>query len=303
MTQTLSQVIAAYQQRGHRLWTGEPLKPADIEMLNQLRVSPLATKAFALIMKGAAQTHTKRLEEAAKRREEAKAFAKKAEGAVAQAFAKMMEDLTRSFAKKAEGAAGKTFPKMKKEETQACVRTLKDAAAREGGTMQAFAKRQEEAAAKALDNIAPPEMKALFLVDDCVTAHRYYTGEHEAQVERLHSEPNYQTLRAKLESLAKDYGVFPEDIRESFGRIRVDLYYRQSDHEYNVRSISRKGDKVSARSRAVGWVKESVRRLSGQGNFEHVATLCDVVLDTDQPISLDAVRRAITPREWLDKRF
>jgi hypothetical protein len=75
------------------------------------------------------------------------------------------------------------------------------------------------------------ESKGLWLGDDCVTAHRYDTGEHEAQVERLRREPNYKKLQAKLESLAKEYGMLPEHVRESFDVIRVDLYYRQRDHE------------------------------------------------------------------------
>jgi hypothetical protein len=85
--------------------------------------------------------------------------------------------------------------------------------------------------------------------------------------------------------------------------MRVALFDRRRRHEYDLRSTSRKGDKASARSRAVGWLKESIRRLSGQDNFEHVATLCDAVLNTKDAISLDSVKRAVTPREWLDKRF
>jgi hypothetical protein len=34
-----------------------------------------------------------------------------------------------------------------------------------------------------------------------------------------------------------------------------------------------------------------------------VATLCDAVLNTRDAISLDSVKRAVTPREWLGKRF
>ena len=71
MTQTpptLSEAVYAYLQHGHRLWTGEPLDPADEEM-KRLKASPLASEAFAGIMKGASQTHAKRLEEAAKRKE------------------------------------------------------------------------------------------------------------------------------------------------------------------------------------------------------------------------------------------
>ena len=158
-------------------------------------------------------------------------------------------------------------------------------------------------AAGAFATLALSERNGLIFIDDCVTAHRIDTGEHKAQVERLRRVPNYKKLQAKLESLVKDYGVSTEHVREAFRVIRVDLYCRQRDHEYDLRSTSRKGDQSSAHSRAIGWLKESVRRLSGRSNFEHVATLCDAVLNTGDPISLDAVKRAVTPTKWLDRRF
>jgi hypothetical protein len=158
-------------------------------------------------------------------------------------------------------------------------------------------------AAGAFAALGLSEAKHLTFVDDCVEAHRIDTGKHKAQVERLRRAPNYKKLQEKLESLVKDYGVLTEDVREAFRVIGVDLYYRQRDHEYDLLSTSRKGDKASARSRAIGWLKESVRRLSGQDNFEHVATLCDAVLNTGDAISLDSVKRAETPTKWLDRRF
>ncbi len=158
-------------------------------------------------------------------------------------------------------------------------------------------------AAQAFAALALPESKGLILIDDCVEARRIDAGKHKAQVEGLGREPNYKKLQAKLESLVKDLGVLPEHVREAFGVIRIALFYRHLDREYNRRSTSRKGDKWPAQSRAIGWVKESVRRLWGQDNFEHVAILCVAVFDTDDAISLDSVKRAVTPREWLDKRF
>jgi hypothetical protein len=158
-------------------------------------------------------------------------------------------------------------------------------------------------AARAFAALALSESKGLSFIDDCVTAHRYDTGKHEAEVNRLRREPNYKKLQAKLESMVKEYGALPEHVREAFGVIRVDLYYRQRDHEYTVRSRSQKGDKESARSRAIGWLKESVRRLSGRPNYKPLMTLCEVVLNAPGEISQDALKRAVTPREWLDKRF
>jgi hypothetical protein len=202
MTQTpttLSEVVATYQHRGHRLWNDEPLNPADVSMLVRLSTWPEAPGAFAAL------------------------------------------ELS--------------------------------------------------------------ETKGLWFMDDCVTAHRIYTGEHKAQAERRRRAPDYKKMQAKLESLVKDIGALTEDVREAFSVIRVALYYRRLNHEYDRRSRSRKGDKKSARSRAIGWLKESVLRLSGQDNFEYVATLCDAVLNTDDAISLDSVKRAKAPTKWLDRRF
>jgi hypothetical protein len=196
---TLSEVITAYQQRRHRLWTGEPLDPSDVSMLARLLVSKEAARAFAAL--------------------------------------------------------------------------------------------------------ALLESKGLIFVDDCVEAHRLYTGKHKAQVARLGRAPDYKKMQAKLESLVKDYGVLSEDVREAFGVIRCDLYYRRLHHEYDRRSRSQKSDDDPARSRAIGWLKESVSYLSRRPNYQPLITLCEVVLDAPGAISLDAVKRAVTPRGWLDRRF
>jgi hypothetical protein len=160
-----------------------------------------------------------------------------------------------------------------------------------------------EAAPTAFAALTLSENKGLILIDDCVTAHRIDTGEHKAQVERLRKVPDHKKMVAKLDALEKYIGTSSEHDIEAVRMMRVALYYRHLHHEYDRRSTSRKGDKASARSRAIGWLKESVRRLSGQDNFERVATLCDAVLNTDDAISLDSVKRALTPREWLDRRY
>jgi hypothetical protein len=54
--------------------------------------------------------------------------------------------------------------------------------------------------------------------------------------------------------------------------------------------LSRRGDDAAARSRAIGWIKMSVRRLSKKPHLDHVITLCDFALGGD--VSLDAVKRA-----------
>ena len=68
-----------------------------------------------------------------------------------------------------------------------------------------------------------------------------------------------------------------------------------SDRERRLRAISRRGDKAAARSRAIGWIKSSVRRLSGKADFKRVTTLCSAVLGAH--ISEAAVKGAFTKEE------
>jgi hypothetical protein len=73
-----------------------------------------------------------------------------------------------------------------------------------------------------------------------------------------------------------------------------------SDRERRLRAISRRGDKAAARSRAIGWLKSSVLRLSGRPSIKRVAALCSAVLGAN--ISEAAVKRARTQEELLDRR-
>jgi hypothetical protein len=54
--------------------------------------------------------------------------------------------------------------------------------------------------------------------------------------------------------------------------------------------LSRRGDTMAARSRAIAWIKISVQRLSKKPHFSHVIILCDFALGGTA--SLDAVKRA-----------
>ena len=159
-------------------------------------------------------------------------------------------------------------------------------------------------AARAFPDLALSAGKGLIFIDDCVTTHRLYTGEHKAQVERIGSAPNYKKMLAKLESLVKDFGALTKDEEKAFRTIRFGLSDRQRYHEDDLWSKSQKGDDDAARSRAIGWLKESVSYLSRRPNYEPLMTLCEVVLNTAPgDISLDSVKRAVTPRAWLRRRF
>lgn len=161
---------------------------------------------------------------------------------------------------------------------------------------------KNEDAAKAFARLALSEAKGLIFVDDCVTAH-CIKGMHKAQVEKIYSAPDYNQTLARLESVVKDLGKLTQDEDKAVRTIESGIIDRRRYHEDDLWSTSQKGDDASARSRAIGWLKESVRRLSGRPNYKPLMTLCEVVLNAPGEISLDAVKRADTPGVWLSRRF
>jgi hypothetical protein len=63
----------------------------------------------------------------------------------------------------------------------------------------------------------------------------------------------------------------------------------------------RKSDPAAARSAGIGILKESLLRLVGKGCQAEVASLATRVLNYPAGISVDAVRRALTPSERLQR--
>ena len=152
---------------------------------------------------------------------------------------------------------------------------------------------KDEDAAKAFARLALSEAKGLIFVDDCVTAHCIANGVHKAQVERIHSAPDYNRTLAMLELVVKDLGKLTQDEEKAFRKLDIGIFDRRRYHEDDLWSTSQKGDDESARSRAIGWLKESVSRLSGRPNYKPLMTLCEVVLNAAPgDISLDAVEKS-----------
>jgi hypothetical protein len=59
--------------------------------------------------------------------------------------------------------------------------------------------------------------------------------------------------------------------------------------------LTRRKDSVTARSRGIGWVKESVHALTGRPNHEAVMTLCDYALVRKAKTTLEEVKSALGP--------
>ena len=58
----------------------------------------------------------------------------------------------------------------------------------------------------------------------------------------------------------------------------------------------KKNDPSAARSAALGWLAESVEKLSGKPNLRHAAALAEAVLDLDG-VTEGAVRKAVRPSD------
>jgi hypothetical protein len=155
-----------------------------------------------------------------------------------------------------------------------------------------------EGATRALVALKLDERKAAIFVAACTIAFRFDTGAHKAQLEALRAAPDYEKWLASLDEMRSFLGR-REDCRTAVDILRAATLLSRGFRDDNLRSISRKGDAKAARSRAVGWVKGSVHRLSGKANVKHVAALASVVLDAR--IGLEAVKKAKTPEAWSDK--
>jgi hypothetical protein len=142
------------------------------------------------------------------------------------------------------------------------------------------------------------EQQAADLVRECLIAYRLYTGAHRAQLEALRAAPDYEQWLATLNEM-RDFLRRREDCRTAIDVLRAATFLSRSFRDDNLRAIGREGDDDSARSRAIGVIKESVRTLSGKAHLKQVATIAGVVLKTK--ISLDAVKRATTPSKRLKK--
>jgi hypothetical protein len=64
--------------------------------------------------------------------------------------------------------------------------------------------------------------------------------------------------------------------------------------------LPRKRDVASARSRGIGWIKESVALASGNPNLRAVATIAEAALGMGE-ITIEAVKKATTPRDLIRK--
>jgi hypothetical protein len=74
-------------------------------------------------------------------------------------------------------------------------------------------------------------------------------------------------------------------------------FHQRHDSEFLL-AASRNKDAAAAKSSGIGWLKESVQRLSGKPNYRHVETLVMAALDL-QAVSPKAIEKAAIPSERM----
>lgn len=87
---------------------------------------------------------------------------------------------------------------------------------------------------------------------------------------------------------------------EALQLIRVSIENEQRDSERILKEHSRKTTDEAARASGIGWIADSMRKLTGKPRIELVADLATVVLNSED-ITAAAVRKALTPRQQLKR--
>lgn len=156
------------------------------------------------------------------------------------------------------------------------------------------------------------DAKSPFFIGDCVKAHRYANGEHEKEIEYWRTLPDPDVARDGLKAVAKFFGkteatsTLPPDsdpVDEAIALLATQIREVERSREFMRAATPRNGGKAAARSRAIGWLRDSILALSGSHHYAVVREIAEVVLDLDaSTISEDAVKRAFGPKELLDRR-
>lgn len=185
------------------------------------------------------------------------------------------------------------------------------------------------------DEVWSAETKGRIFVADCITAFRVDRGFHTAQRAKLKvASAALEKAQKNLGGLRAYFGVVEPDgtdfdvvesgasaepsrsLQEKLDRRGyAALHSLQGELDYDRRAIdevgrtlSRRRDAMGARSGAHGCLKQSVKGLCGQPLskrllYRSVATFADALFATKTPTHPQAVKDAMTPSEWLDRRF
>ena len=140
------------------------------------------------------------------------------------------------------------------------------------------------------------------LISDCITASER-ARTHEERIcalrKRLQKAPD--AIKA-VETIADFFGAIHSEpfdpVKQALRYLRAQIDFWHRSTEESLGALSRKKDASAARAESLGWLRESVLRLSGRPNLRHVAVLAEIVMGT-RDIDPNNVRKAVMPSDAL----
>jgi hypothetical protein len=151
--------------------------------------------------------------------------------------------------------------------------------------------------------VGPGPERWATLLDDCITADRVQRRHQHVVSGSAADLDSAKEAATLIERLAKILlpSIVPEagrltPIEEAINLLRWRAYTQRQSALRCIQEHSRRRDPAAARSAAVGWIRESVLRLSGKDNLEQVRVLAEATLGcAPDSLTIDAVRKAVCP--------
>jgi hypothetical protein len=159
-------------------------------------------------------------------------------------------------------------------------------------------------AAASFAAIRPDGMRWDVLLTNCITAERIARTQRKIVAGARKSCKEAEKAATDLKRLAEffDKRISVPDGQSNPIADAIDLLGHEisSIRRYAERFLSersRKADVEAQRSAGIGWIKESVRRLSGKPYLEDVRVLAEATLGCE--VTLDSVNKAVMPDDAL----
>jgi hypothetical protein len=145
---------------------------------------------------------------------------------------------------------------------------------------------------------APRALKAAVIIADFFYGPRSKLDLSEEAFALLRAHENGREDPQRLALLRSQIN---DPINQALSLLRAQIKDTCRHYRQFLSALSRKTDAWAARSEGIGWLRESVQRLSGRPNHKQVAVLAEIVLGTED-IDIGSVRKAVMPRDALRGR-
>lgn len=149
--------------------------------------------------------------------------------------------------------------------------------------------------------VIPPERWITFL-RDCIEAKRVQQRHPQVVRDAADGLAAANKAAALIEDCAdiilpRIVSSGPGPVEEAIDLLRWQAASMRQMAQRCIDEHSRRSDPAPAQSAAVGWIKESMLRLSGGDNREHVRVVAEAALESS--ITMDTVRNAVCPSDAL----